>query len=245
MTKKENLQTYYFVSDIHFGIESKEKELNKEQSFKKLCELILSDPGALFILGDLFDYWFEYKYVIQSNSIRILNSLIDLRDAGLDVYYVIGNHDFSHLGYLENELKFKVIEKDLDINLNGKRFYLAHGDGLNPEDYGYLLIKSILRKKTFQKLYSFVHPDIGIGLAKYMSSKSRKYTSNKKFEDIKWLQNFLSKKSSEGYDYIVLGHTHQLIETKINNSVYINLGSWFKKYSYGRFKEKFEILEIT
>lgn len=162
-----------------------------------------------------------------------------------NIYYVIGNHDFSHRDLFETQLGVKIYEKSISKEINGKKFFLSHGDGLYENEKGYLILKSIIRNKKLQSLYSKLHPNVGISLAKYLSKKSRNHTANRDHGPIDYMLKFSEKKIKEGYDYVVMGHSHRFVYEKINDGYYINLGSWLIKPAYGIFNgEKFEVKEL-
>lgn len=241
----ENSKKSYFISDTHFGFYEYQKEKPLIEKFEKLCKEISEQQGNFYILGDLFDYWFEYKSVIQKYSYRILTCLEKMSEVGINITYLIGNHDFAHRDLFEKELKIRVFDKPITEIINDKKFLLAHGDGLIGNDTGYIILKSIVRNKRLQALYSKLHPNIGIGLAKYFSKKSRHYTSEKDYGENDYLYKYSKKKIEEGYDYVVMGHSHKFSFEKINNGFYVNLGSWLIKPAYGVFDgNKFEIIEI-
>lgn len=235
----------YFISDTHFGFYEYSREKPLIEKFEKLCKIITENQGDFFILGDLFDYWFEYKSVIQKYSYRILTCLEKISESGVNITYIIGNHDFAHRDLFEKELNIKVLDKPCTKIIFDKKFLLAHGDGLIGKDTGYIILKSIVRNKHLQALYAKLHPNIGIGLAKYFSKKSRHYTNEKDYGENDYLYQFSKKKIEEGYDYVVMGHSHKFSFEKIGNGYYINLGSWLIKPTYGLFDgNKFELLEI-
>lgn len=235
----------FFISDTHFGFNEYAIEKPLIEKFERLCSLISKEEGVFYILGDLFDYWFEYKTVVQKYSYRILSCIEKMSEKGVKITYIIGNHDFAHRDLFEKEFNVKVLEKPLTEIINNKKFLLAHGDGLIGNDKGYLILKSIVRNKKLQSLYSKLHPNIGIGLAKYFSKKSRHYTSEKDYGENDYLLRFSKQKIEEGYDYVVMGHSHKFSFEKIGNGFYINLGSWLIKPVYGVFDgNKFEFVEL-
>lgn len=235
----------YFISDTHFGFYEYSREKPLIEKFEKLCKIISENQGDFFILGDLFDYWFEYKSVIQKYSYRIITCLEKMSETGIKITYIIGNHDFAHRNLFEQELNIRVLDKPLTETIFNKKFLLAHGDGLIGNDKGYIILKSIVRNKRLQSLYSKLHPNIGIGLAKYFSKKSRHYTSEKDYGENDYLYQFSKNKIEEGYDYIVMGHSHKFSFERIKDGYYINLGSWLIKPTYGVFDgNKFELIEI-
>ena len=232
----------FFISDTHFGFYEYEREKPLIEKFENLCKLVCEEKGTLYILGDLFDYWFEYKSVVQKYSYRILTCLEKISENGISITYLIGNHDFAHRDLFEKQLKIQLSENPITQVINGKKFLLAHGDGLIGNDTGYKILKSIVRNKRLQSLYAKLHPTIGIGLARYFSRKSRHYTSEKDYGESDYLYQFAKQKIEEGYDYVVMGHSHKFKFEQIENGYYINLGSWLIKPACGIFDG--EIFEI-
>jgi UDP-2,3-diacylglucosamine hydrolase len=235
---------YYFISDIHLGLQSKEVEDRKERLLVKLLEHIKDSADELFIVGDLFDYWFEYKKVYQKGFFRTLTALRDVAERGVKIHYLIGNHDFMHRDFFEKEIGTILYENPLDINLNGRRFFIAHGDGMVKNDFGYLVLKKILRNKFIQRMYALIHPDIGVRLASGTSKKSRDYTSQKDYGEKDGLFETAKEKIDEGFDYVIFGHLHKRMFEEYKDGYYINLGSWMSAPCYGIFQNnKFEIID--
>ena len=238
------MSNYYFISDIHLGLESREKEQIKESKLIALLDEIKKNGRELFICGDLFDYWFEYRSVYQKGYFRTLTGIYNLVQSGVKVHYFIGNHDFMHRDFFTKEIGVILHSSDKTVTIEGKKFFIAHGDGLMKNDYGYRFIKSILRNRFIQELYSFIHPDVGIKLASVTSKKSRKYTNKKDFGDKDALAEVASEIIRSGYDYVVLGHRHKRKIEQFGNGFYINLGTWLEKPVYGLFNsESFTINE--
>jgi len=237
-------KTYLFISDIHLGLQSKEIEKNKERILVRFLEFAQDNCSELFIVGDLFDYWFEYKRVYQKGFFRTLTALQDLTEKGIKVHYFIGNHDFMHANFFKDEIGVKMYDDQLDVVLNGKKFFIAHGDGMVKNDLGYNILKKILRNKTLQKLYSWLHPDLGISLASRTSKTSRDYTAKKDYGEVDGLFEAAKNKIDEGYDYVLFGHLHKRCFEQYKKGYYINLGSWLDSPCYGRFENsKFEIVD--
>jgi len=164
---------YIFIYEQHLGIKTKESEDKKERLLVKFFEFAEDNCDELFLIGDLFDYWFEYKRVYQKGFFRTLTALQDVAEKGIKIHYFIGNHDFLHRDFFSKEFGAIMYEGSLDVLLNGKKFYIAHGDGLVKNDIGYKILKIILRNKIIQKMYSLLHPDIGIAIASKNSKTSR------------------------------------------------------------------------
>jgi len=238
-------KVYFFISDIHLGLQEKIQEEAKEKKLVEFLKFAESGCDELFIVGDLFDYWFEYKRVYQKGFYRALAALKDLSEKKIKLHYFIGNHDFLHRDFFEKEFGAIMYHDGLSIELNGKKFFIAHGDGMVSNDSGYNILKWILRNKFFQWCYSLLHPDFGIGVASRTSKSSRAYTDKKDYGEVDGLLEAAKKKIDEGYDYVLFGHLHKRIWQTYKQGNYINLGSWLDKPCYGIFKnQKFEIVEL-
>ncbi len=235
--------TYFFISDVHLGLGLKEKEKEKEEKLVKLINHAVENCDELFILGDLFDYWFEYKRVIQKGYYKTLAALIEFSESGKKIHYFIGNHDFLHRNFFREEIGAILYEEPAAFILNNKKFYIGHGDGLLPNDSGYRVLKWILRNKFLQRLYSAIHPDLGIKIASRTSKTSRTYTSKKDYGKNDGLIDTAKQKIDEGYDYVLFGHTHIRSELEYKKGKYINLGSWLDKPCYGKFIDTFQIID--
>ena len=236
-------KTYLFISDIHLGLQSKEIENKKERLLVKFLDYAKENCSELFIAGDLFDYWFEYKKVYQKGFFRSLTALQNLNEKGIKVHYFIGNHDFFHKDFFETEIGVKLYRDGKEFLLNGKKFFIGHGDGLVKNDLGYNILKVILRNSFAQWLYGLLHPDFGVGLARKTSRSSREYTSKKDYGEDDGLFDAAKLKIDMGYDFVLFGHLHKRCFNKYKEGIYINLGSWIDKPCYGKFTDKFEIID--
>jgi UDP-2,3-diacylglucosamine hydrolase len=236
-------KTYFFISDIHLGLNNREVEKEKEKKLISFLKYAQSNCTELYIVGDLFDYWFEYKRVVQKGFFKTLSALTELAESGVKIHYFIGNHDFLHRDFFEEEVGAILYHDAVDVFLNGKRFYIGHGDGLVKNDTGYKMLKLILRNKLLQRLYSAVHPDLGIKIASSSSKKSRDYTSNKNYGTVDGLIETAYSKIDSGFEYVLFGHSHQRALEKYKNGIYVNLGSWLEKPCYGKFINSFEIID--
>lgn len=234
----------YFASDQHLGVPTYEKSLEREKHFIKWLDEIKSDAHEIFIVGDLFDFWFEYKHAVPRGFVRILGKLAEISDSGIPIHIFTGNHDMWIFDYLPQEIGAKLYREPIERNWDGKEFYIGHGDGLGPGDYGYKFIKKVFANRFLQWCFARLHPNFGIGLANYFSRASRAKTgeSDAEFlgEDKEWLaiysKEMLEKKH---FDYFVFGHRHLPLELDLNdNSKYINLGDWIQYFTYGVFDGK-------
>ena len=234
----------YFASDFHLGVPDYESSLVREKQVVKWLDEIKSDAEEIYLLGDVFDFWFEYKTVVPRGYVRLLGKIAELTDKGIIVHYFTGNHDMWTFDYLSKELNVKVYREPIEKEYNGKIFYIGHGDGLGPGDHGYKFIKKVFSSKISQWMFARLHPNAGIGIAEYFSKKSRVATgvSDEKFlgEEKEWLiihsKEILAKKH---FDYLIFGHRHLPLDLPINGkSRYINLGDWIRYFSYGVFDGK-------
>ncbi|MDR0793025.1 MAG: UDP-2,3-diacylglucosamine diphosphatase [Chitinophagaceae bacterium] len=231
----------YFLSDFHLGAPDYEKSLKREQKIVRFLESIRKDAAGVFILGDMFDFWYEYKKVVPKGHVRLLGKLAEITDSGIPVHFFVGNHDMWMNNYFEKELNIPVYYEPKEYEWNDKKFYIGHGDGLGPDDHGYKFIKKIFRNSLCQWLFGQLHPTWGIGLANYFSSRSREKTGGSDAlslgEDKEWLaiysRNVLKEKH---YDYFIFGHRHLPLDISLNEkSRYINLGDWIRNFTYAVF----------
>ncbi len=235
----------FFISDVHLGLGSKSEEEQKQKKIFSFLDYVLENGNELFILGDLFDVWFEYKHVIPKGHHRILTKLEDLTRKNISVHYLLGNHDYWNEDFFEKELDVKVYREPIEKTIDGKRFYFHHGDGLVQNDSGYRLLKKVLRNPFIIKLYkNILHPDLGIKLATSSSHKSRNYTSHKHYGEQDGMLLFAKEKFREGFDIVMMGHNHEPKLENIEGKLYVNLGDWIKYFTYGEFENgKFELKE--
>ena len=231
----------YFTSDHHFGAPNSSASKLREKRFVEWLDHVKNDAAVIFILGDLFDFWFEYKHVIPKGFTRVLGKLAELTDHGIEIHFFVGNHDLWMNGYFEDELNIKVYHKPEQFQLNETLFFIGHGDGLGPHDKGYKRLKKVFVNPLFQWLYRWLHPDIGVRFAQYLSLKNKLISGD---DDVKflgerkeWLVQYAQKKLEEKhFDYFVFGHRHLPLNIKLNpRSTYINLGDWIAHFTYGVF----------
>jgi UDP-2,3-diacylglucosamine hydrolase len=238
-------KVYFFISDIHLGLQNKDIESQKEKILVEFLRYAQSNCDELFIVGDLFDYWFEYKRVYQKGYYRTLTALKDLSDEGIRIHYFIGNHDFLHRDFFRTEFGAKLYDNPLTTELNNRKFFIGHGDGLVENDTGYNILKWVMRNRFIQWMYTLIHPDLGIALASRTSKSSRSYTEKRDYGEVDGLFETAKKKIDEGFDYVLFGHLHKRIFKDHKNGKYINLGSWLDAPCYGVFKEQnFEIINL-
>jgi UDP-2,3-diacylglucosamine hydrolase len=225
----------YFVSDIHLGENSKITDEEKTKKFLNFLNKIINDAERIFIVGDLFDFWFEYKYAIPKKHFSILHQLALLQKKNVEMHYLAGNHDFYLGNFFEKELNICTYSNEWTGTICGKNFYIFHGDGVAKKDRGYRLLKKILRSSISIKLYRLIHPDIGIPLARFISGSSRVYTDNIKLDDHNDYIEYAQNRFKEGFDFVIMGHRHEPFVFKENKKMYLNLGDWLEHFSYAVF----------
>lgn len=231
----------YFLSDFHLGAPDAASSLVREKRVCRFLDSIKHDAAQVFIVGDLFDFWFEYRQVVPKGYVRILGKLAELTDSGIPVHFFVGNHDMWMKNYFQQELNIPVYFEPKEFVFDHKKFLIGHGDGLGPGDHGYKAMKKVFRHPMSKWLFGILPPYIGIGLANYFSRKSRAKTgqTDEVFmgEENEWLIIY-SKEilKQQHYDYFIFGHRHLPIDVKLSdNSRYINLGEWIKYNSYAVF----------
>ncbi|MFN5641107.1 MAG: UDP-2,3-diacylglucosamine diphosphatase [Sphingobacteriales bacterium] len=231
----------YFLSDFHLGIPDHASSLIREKKAVAFLNSIQHDAHEIFIVGDLFDFWFEYRKVVPKGFVRILGKLAELTDSGIPIHFFVGNHDMWMNGYFEQELNIPVYHHPKAFEFSGKSFLIGHGDGLGPGDHGYKFLKKIFRNPIAQFLFGIIPPSLGMALANFSSRGSRAVTGDDddRFlgEENEWLirycREYLNK---EHKDFFIFGHRHLPIDFYLSEETrYVNLGDWIKYYTYAVF----------
>lgn len=231
----------YFASDQHLGAPNDAESRIRELRFVKWLDEIKPDCQVLFLLGDLFDFWYEYKQVVPRGFVRTLGKLAEFADSGIQIYFFTGNHDLWMRDYLEKEIGLTLFRDRQEFQINQKKFFIAHGDGLGPGDKGYKRMKKLFTNKVAQFFFSLLHPDFAVWLGIHTSRKNKLISGAEdvKFlgEENEWLAIYSRKKLAEQhYDFFVFGHRHLPMEVQLNeNSLYMNLGDWVEHFTYAIF----------
>lgn len=243
MSKKKT----YFVSDIHLGLRAEERSLDRDRLFARWLSEVAADAESIYILGDLFDYWYEYKTVVPRGFTRVLGKLAELADSGVNIHIFPGNHDIWMFTYFQEELGATVHHKQpYEVVVDGKKFLMAHGDGLGPGDKGYKFLRGIFTCRFLQFLYAMIHPRISMGFAHRWSKHSRLSKGVaipfRGEEELlyKYTQGVLKEKH---IDYFIFGHRHTpLIMSVAEDSSLVILGEWIRGCEYAVFDgEKIEL----
>ncbi|MFY8187569.1 MAG: UDP-2,3-diacylglucosamine diphosphatase [Flavobacterium sp.] len=231
----------YFASDQHFGAPNQIQSAKREKIFLEWLEFIEKDATALFLLGDLFDFWFEYKTVVPKGFVRILGKLASMSDQGIPIYFFVGNHDLWMTDYFKTELNINVFHDPQKFSFQNKSFFIGHGDGKGPGDLGYKRMKKVFTSPFFQFLFRWLHPDIGVKIAQHLSIKNKLISGAEDVrflgEESEWLVQYSKRKlENEHFDYFIFGHRHLPLEIPLSElSTYFNLGDWIQYYTYGVF----------
>ena len=236
-----NNKKIYFASDFHLGVPSHENSLKREKTICRWLDSIKSDASEIYLVGDIFDFWYEYKYTVPKGTVRLLGKIAEITDSGIPVHFFVGNHDLWMKDYFTQELNVTVHHQPITKTIMGKTLYIGHGDGLGPGDKSYKFLRKIFASKICQWLFSRLHPNLAFYIAKRSSKRSRVITgdSDEKFlgAENEWL--FLFSRDylkSHKVDYFIFGHRHLPLDLDINGQAhYINLGEWIQYNTYAVF----------
>lgn len=236
------MKKIYFASDLHLGSCVMNNNKERERMFVQWAESIIDECDTLFLLGDMFDFWFEYDKVVPKGYVRFLSAICKFTDRGIPVNYIVGNHDLWAFDYLEKECGVKIYREDNEFSLMGKSFYIGHGDGLDAADKGYLFLRKVFKNRFLQCCFKIIHPDLGIRMAHSWSSKSRlkgghieaaQFQGEDKESIVQFCKNKLQEKH---YDFFVFGHRHLPMDIKLSeNSQYVNTGDWLTHFTFAEF----------
>ena len=230
----------YFLSDFHLGAPDAASSLQREKKIVEFLDEISRDAAEVFIVGDMFDFWYEYRKVVPKGHVRLLGKLAQITDSGIPIHFFVGNHDMWMNDYLSEELNIKVYFAPHEFEFSNKKFLVGHGDGLGPGDRGYKMLKKVFRNPVAQWMFGVLPPYMGMGLANYFSKKSREATGKHEEvflgEENEWLISYSKEMlQQKHYDYLIFGHRHLPIDFRLQNSRYVNLGDWIRYFTYAVF----------
>ncbi|MBN2013428.1 UDP-2,3-diacylglucosamine diphosphatase [candidate division KSB1 bacterium] len=227
------MEKVYFISDVHIGAGHSEQDNERVKRLSAFLKSINSPGNTLFIVGDLFDFWFEYKYVVPKSQFNIFFHFYNLIQNGVEVHFLPGNHDYWTRDFFAKEVGFIMHPETMGTTLQGRKVFFFHGDGVSSKDKGYQLLKKIFRNRFNIFLYRWLHPDLGVPLARLTSNTSRHHTANTVLKDEQDYLAFAVDKFEKGYDIVVMGHAHRPSLDEIDGKFFINLGDWISNNSYG------------
>ena len=230
-------KSVFFLSDAHLGAEKEDKEKLKEEKLISFLDRVNKEGEFLYLVGDMFEFWFEYRDLIPKDHFRVLTKLKQLRDSGIKMKYVVGNHDFWLGDFLTKEIGIPIFKESIDVVHQGKKIFITHGDGLAKKDLGYRILKKILRNKINIFFYQQIPPHISYPLAKFVSRKSRESVQKRDTDYLEEYEDFAKGKIGQGFDAVILAHTHVPVLRDLGEGVYLNLGDWFCHFTYGRLCE--------
>lgn len=231
----------FFLSDFHLGVPDADATRIREKKIVAFLEQIRQEAAGVFILGDAFDFWFEYRKVVPKGYVRLLGKLAELTDAGIPVHFFVGNHDMWMRDYFQRELNIPVFYAPRAYSLYGKQFLIGHGDGLGPGDHGFKFLRRLFRNPACQWLFGILPPLVGIGIAQYFSRRSRIATGTMDAHflgaDKEWLVQYCQQVlEKDTYDFFIFGHRHLPIDFTLRPGIrYINLGDWIQFFTYAVF----------
>jgi UDP-2,3-diacylglucosamine hydrolase len=234
----------YFASDFHLGVPTFEQSLEREKRICRWLDSIKPDAAEIYLVGDIFDFWYEYRYTVPKGNVRLQGKIAEITDAGIPVHFFVGNHDLWMKDYFKQELSVSVFHEPVTRTYNGKTFYIGHGDGLGPGDKGYKLLRKIFVSPLCQWLFSRLHPNLAFYIARRSSKRSRVITgdSDEKFlgNENEWLYLFCRDYlKTHAVDYFIFGHRHLPLDLDVDGKArYINLGEWIQYNTYAVFDGK-------
>jgi len=236
----------YFVSDLHLGAGTFSEEEKKKEKFIQFLQLVRQNAYTLYIVGDLFDFWFEYKNAIPKTEVEILTALKNITLMGLPVVYLVGNHDFWQRDFFSKYLGVKIEKKDLVLNYEGKKIFLTHGDGKARSDWGYRILRALFRNPINVWLYRQLPVDVAFPLARIVSGSSRRFSEARGKEQLSEYEDFARHKFAEGFDAVVLAHSHAPELKVMEGKTLLNIGDFLYNFTYAVFKNnEFELRKMA
>lgn len=231
----------FFASDFHLGVPDFASSLQREKKIVAWLDSIKHEAHTIFLLGDIFDFWFEYKHAIPKGFIRLQGKLAELRDAGIPIVFFTGNHDMWMFDYFEKELGITIYRQPIDLHIGNKTIQIGHGDGLGPGDHTYKILKKFFNSKVCQWLFARIHPNLGIGIANFWSRKSRINNTKREEKFVNPDKEYLfvycqEQEKIKHRDFYIFGHRHLPLDLQVNPTCrYINIGEWVHYQTYAEF----------
>ncbi len=235
--EKKTGDSLFFISDVHLGRDDPRLETMKKENLFAFFEMVLEEGQGLFILGDLFEFWFEYNRAIPGKHSGVLSWLWRLRRRGIEIYYVVGNHDYWAGRFFEEELGVHVLKEPTVLRLRGKRTFITHGDGLGKGEIGYKIMKRVLRNRVTIFLFGLLHPRLGFFLARLTSAATQGDYEQKAVKASAALRAYaLDRLKTDNIDLFITGHTHTPELTESTGRCFLNTGDWIRHFTYAEMK---------
>ena len=223
----------YFISDAHLGAASQQAESYKTERLLPFLRGLRGRTKLLYIVGDLFDFWFEYRTVILKQHFAVLHELAGLAESGTRIVYLAGNHDFWLGSFLDEQVGVETVYGQLEVSHQGKKMLICHGDGLISKDWNYRLMRKILHNRLNIWLFQWIHPDVAVWLARTISGASRRHAAPSSWSPVQAYRELAKKHLKERYDCVVFGHVHKPDLQKEGDKIYLNLGDWVRFFTFG------------
>ncbi len=234
----------YFLSDCHLPLIVKPGQESWTPTVVNFLRKKASRAKTLFLVGDIFDFWFEWRHSIPGAAFPVLVELNKFAQQGVEIIYMAGNHD-GHIGkFLEDKVGLTTTRKPIDAEIDGSKFHILHGDGIAQDDRGYRILRSLVRWKPTEAIYKLIHPDFGIWFANKVSKYSRVTGGNRKAVGLKQYHEYAERKLNEGFNYVIMGHVHECAVFDHKNGGYYAIGDWIGKHGYGVFENGEMTLEF-
>lgn len=227
----------YFISDTHLLLDESGAEQIRREKLYRFLGHVKETGGTLFIVGDMFDFYFEYQHVIPKIYFDFFHELYTLKKSGTEIHYVLGNHDYWVMDFITGKLTTKTYFEDTSFSLNGKSFYVTHGDGHLSWDRGYRVLKAVIQSRPFTWLYRWIHPTLGYRFANWISKRGKHYDHSEEYNRrvLEEMKNFAEIQTTNGSDYVVSGHYHQAVVENVKDGKLVLLGDWISYFTYGLF----------
>jgi len=228
------MSSHFFFSDAHLGTKARHDDRQRQTMVLDFLDYVRQHGAGLYIVGDLFDFWFEYRHVIPSSNFPVLAKLYELSQSGIPIDYLAGNHDLWLGKFLQNELGVRIHHEGILRTIHGLKCFIIHGDGVAARDGGYRFMKRVFKNPMNIFLFRWLHPDLGVKLAKSLSHTSRQVKDNPYSWEADY-RAYAEARFAEGFDTVIMGHTHKPLSEKIGRHRFINLGDWMDHFTYCEF----------
>lgn len=231
----------YFASDFHLGVPDHATSLTRERLIVSWLDSVRHDAQAIYLLGDIFDFWFEYRHVIPKGFVRLQGKLAELSDAGIPIFFFTGNHDMWMFDYFKKEMDITIFREPVVIEAGSQKILVGHGDGLGPGDHSYKFLKKFFNSGVCQWLFARIHPNLGLSIANYWSKQSRisntKEEEKFKSEENEFLLTYCRQvEQTAHHDFYIFGHRHLPLDLRVSDtSRYINTGEWVHYNTYAEY----------
>jgi len=225
-----------FLADCHLPLLPSPSQNGWTERVLQFLRTKAAQSATLVLVGDIFDFWFEWKHAVPGRAFKVLSALSELAQSGIKIFYLAGNHDGHPGSFLEQQVGLTVIRRNLDLEIDGRKFHFTHGDGIAAADRGYRMLRSLVRWGPTEGIFRLVHPDFGIRFAAWLSNASTEHFSVTDKFGIDPYKKYAFNKIDEGFDFVVMGHRHKSEFHRYKNGAFLGVGGWIPDGGYGIFK---------